>query len=52
MFLGAAMLGKQVWEELVLAEVDVGLVGVACVEKVALRRLEGKCGHHMSFRSR
>lgn len=39
------MLGKQVWEELVLAEADVGLVGVACVGKVALRRLEGKCGH-------
>lgn len=36
-------MGKQVWEELVLPEADVW--GSACVEKVALRRLEGKCRH-------
>lgn len=52
MFAGAVMLGKQAWEELVLAEADVWLVGVSMCGEGGSEEAGRKVWAREDFRSR
>lgn len=52
MFVEAVMLGKQVWEELVLAEAGVQLVGISMYREGGFEEAGRKMWAHKSFRNR